>query len=609
MKKTQMKLIVSLFFFLLGILFSHFSWNVLFFFLSYFVVGWEVLKTALQNLLQKEWFDENFLMTVATIGAFAIGEYPEAAAIMLFYRLGEFFQDLAVSKSKKSIRSLMKLKPDKAVLWEGEQMREVAPEEVEVGDILLVKPGEKVPLDGKIVEGNTSFNTVNLTGESLPLEANVGDTVLSGVINLENVVKIRVTKPYQESTVQKILELVEHANSKKSTSETFIRKFSRYYTPIVVVSAFLLALLPPILLHQPFSPWIYRALCFLVVSCPCALVISIPLSFFGGIGAASRIGVLVKGSSALENLKEVKTVVFDKTGTLTEGVFEVQKIIPQEISKEELLKVAAYAEVFSNHPIAKSLKKAYGKEIDEKYVKELKQYQGMGLKVLVDGKVVLVGNAKLLEEHHIAFEEIEEVGTLLYVAIDEEYRGSIVISDRVKPDALEAIHSLRRLGIEHIVVLTGDKQRITASVCKELGIGTYYAELLPNDKVAKVEELRRKKSANEKILFVGDGMNDAPVLALADIGIAMGAIGSDAALESSDIVIMTDEPSKVAKVMKLSKKTLTIVRENIVFALTVKILILVASAFGITTMWFSVFGDVGVTLLAVCNALRTMRIK
>ncbi len=609
MKIACVELGVSFCLFLLGLFFPVSEIRPLFILFSYLFVGLGVLKEAVQNLFKGKIFDENFLMTVATIGAFCIGEYPEAAAIMLFYRLGELFQDLAVSKSKNSIKALMELKPDKAFLLEDGKMKEVSPLQVQVGDIIVIKPGEKVPLDGKIIEGSTYLNTVNLTGESTPLEVSKGDTVLSGVVNLEEVIQVRVTRAYQESTVQKILELVEHANSKKSTSETFIRKFSRYYTPIVVGSAFLLAVLPPLILNQAFSPWIYRALSFLVVSCPCALVISVPLSFFGGIGAASRMGVLIKGSNALEDIHKVSTVVFDKTGTLTEGVFEVQKINAIGIPEEELLKIAAYAEVFSNHPIAKSLRKAYGEKIDEKYVKELKQYPGMGLKVLVDGKVVLIGNRALMEENHITFVEEGDKGTILYLAIDEEYRGNIVIADRIKKDAKEAVNSLRKLGVEHIVVLTGDKEEITSSICQELGIHTYYASLLPNEKVEKVEILRQKKKEDEKILFAGDGMNDAPVLALSDIGVAMGAIGSDAALESADIVIMTDEPSKIANVIKLSRKTLTIVKENVIFALGVKLIILVASAFGLTTMWFSVFGDVGVTILAVLNALRTMRMK
>ncbi len=607
MKKQGIKILASFVFFLLGFFLKMPLEKTCCFFLAYVIVGFSVLTKAIHNFSEGEIFDENFLMTIATIGAFIIGQYPEGVAVMLFYQVGELFQELAVQKSRKSIASLMKLKPDIAYLEVDGKVKKVSPEEVKVGDILVVKPGEKVPLDGKVMGGETFLNTVHLTGESVPRKVEVGDMVLSGTINTESVIRIRVTKPLEESTVQKILDLVEHANSKKSTPETFIRKFSRYYTPIVVTLALLLSFLPPIIYGTSFTPWIYRALSFLVVSCPCALVISVPLSFFGGIGAASMDGILIKGSQALEQLKEVTTVVFDKTGTLTEGVFEVQKITPKGVSKEELLKLAAYAEAYSNHPIAKSLKQAYGKEIDEKYVKEIKEASGMGLKALVDGKNVLVGNEKWMRENHIDYEQEEEVGTTIYVAVDLEYCGSIFISDKIKEDSYHAIPSLRKEGINEIVVLTGDQQEITASVCQKLGISKYYAELLPNDKVEKLEYIKEKKKADEKVLFVGDGMNDAPVLALSDIGVAMGGLGSDAALESADIVIMTDEPSKVAKVKQISRKTLRIVKENILFALFIKILILLGSALGITTMWFSVFGDVGVTILCVFNALRAFR--
>ena len=577
---------------------------------SYIIVGFEIVKKAIRNIVRGKVFDENFLMTIATLGAFGIGEFPEAVAVMLFYQVGELFQSYAVDKSRKSISSLMDIRPDFANVYRNEKIEKVNPDEVKIGEVIIVKPGEKVPLDGNIVEGKTALDTKALTGESMPREVREGDDILSGCINLNGVIKIEVKKEYGESTVSKILDLVENASSKKSKSENFITKFARYYTPIVVIIALLLAIIPPIVMdHATFSDWIYRALSFLVVSCPCALVISIPLSFFGGIGGASKMGVLIKGSNYLEALSNTEITVFDKTGTLTKGVFEVQKVNAIGISEEELLKIAAYAENYSNHPISKSIKQAYKKEIDEKQIANYEELAGLGVAARIEEQDVLVGNEKLMKEKGIQFEKCNEVGTILYIAIKGKYAGYILISDTIKEDAKSTIQELKKNHIKQTVMLTGDKKEVGESVAKEIGIDMVYTELLPDGKVKKVEDLLKTKSEKGKLAFVGDGINDAPVLALADIGMAMGGLGADSAIEAADIVIMTDEPSKIVKAIKLSKKTMRIVKENIIFAIGVKVFVLILAALGISTMWQAVFEDVGVSVITILNALRALRIK
>ena len=612
MKKKTIKIIVALILYVFAMLinFENELINKGIFIVSYIIVGFEILKKAIRNIFRGKVFDENFLMAVATLGAFGIGEFPEAVAVMLFYQIGELFQSYAVDKSRKSIASLMDIRPDFANVYRNDKIEKVNPDDVKIGETIIVKPGEKIPLDGIIVEGKTTLDTKALTGESLPREAAEGDEVLSGCINLNGVIKIEVKKEYGESTVSKILDLVENASSKKSKSENFITKFAKYYTPIVVIIALMLAVIPPLVISgAEFSDWLYRALSFLVVSCPCALVISIPLSFFGGIGGASKMGVLVKGSNYLEALSNTEIAVFDKTGTLTEGVFEVQKVNPVGVSRYELLKVAAYAENYSNHPISKSIKQAYNEEIDEKQIINDEELSGRGIVAKIGEQNVLVGNEKLMQEKQINFEKCNEIGTIIYVAIEEKYAGYILISDKIKEDAKLTIESLKKNNIKQTVMLTGDKKEVGESVAKELGIDKVYAELLPADKVQKVEELLKTKSQKGKLAFIGDGINDAPVLTLADIGIAMGGLGADSAIEAADIVIMTDEPSKIIKSIKLSKKTMRIVKENIVFAISVKILVLILAAFGLSTMWEAVFADVGVSIIAILNALRALRIK
>ncbi len=612
MKKRAIKIILSFILFILAmaIKFENQTINNIIFIISYIIVGYDILKKAIRNIFRGKVFDENFLMSVATIGAFAIGEFPEAVAVMLFYQVGELFQSYAVDKSRKSIAKLMDIRPDYANVYREGKEEKVNPEEVKLNETIIVKPGEKIPLDGNIIEGKTSLDTKALTGESMPREAQEGDEVLSGCINLEGVIKIKVKKEYGESTVSKILDLVENASSKKSKSENFITKFAKYYTPAVVIIALILAILPPLIVEgQEFSDWIYRALSFLVVSCPCALVISIPLSFFGGIGGASKIGVLIKGSNYLEALSQAEIAVFDKTGTLTKGVFEVQKIEPAIITKDELLKLAAYAENYSNHPIAKSIKEAYNKEIDEKQINSYQELSGYGIIAKINEKDVLAGNEKLMQENKIQFEKCNEIGTILYVAIEGKYAGYILISDTIKNDAKQTIKDLKKNNIKQTVMLTGDRKEVGESVAKELGIDKVYTELLPADKVQKVEDLLKEKSPKGKLVFVGDGINDSPVLTLADIGIAMGGIGADSSIEAADIVIMTDEPSKIVKSIKLSKKTMKIVKENIVFAIAVKIIVLILAAIGISTMWEAVFADVGVSIIAIINALRALRTK
>lgn len=580
------------------------------FIISYIIVGGDVVKRAVKNIFKGQVFDENFLMSIATIGAFFIGEYPEGVAVMLFYQVGELFQSYAVGKSRKSIASLMDIRPDYANVKKDDELVKVDPDEVQIGDIIVIKAGEKIPLDGKVIEGSSMIDTSALTGESVPREVEVGSDILSGCININGVITAEVTKEFGESTVSKILDLVENASSKKSNSEQFITKFARYYTPVVVIIAVFLAIIPPLVIDgATFSDWIYRALAFLVVSCPCALVISIPLSFFGGIGGASKKGVLVKGSNYLEALAETEIVVFDKTGTLTKGVFNVQEIHPEGVSKEELLELTAHAESYSNHPISLSLKRAYSKEIDNGRISDVEEISGHGVIATVDGKKVMAGNIKLMKMMDIPYFKGELIGTIVHVAVNNKYIGYIVIADEVKEDSVQAIKELKAANIKQTVMLTGDNKSIGSKVAKELGLDKVYAELLPADKVEKLEELFSQKSKKGKLAFVGDGINDAPVLARADIGIAMGGLGSDAAIEAADVVIMTDEPSKIATTMKISKKTLKIAHQNIVFAIGIKIIVLILSAFGITTMWAAIFADVGVTIIAVLNAFRALNVK
>lgn len=583
--------------------------NNIIFIIAYFIIGYDILLKAFKNINRGKVFDENFLMSVATIGALCIGNVPEAVSVMLFYQVGELFQSYAVDKSRKSVADLMDIRPDYANVIRNDKNIKVDPNEVNIEETILVKPGEKIPLDGIIIEGNSMLNTIALTGETIPKIVGKGDKVVSGCVNIEGILKIKVTKKFGESTVSKILELVENATSRKSSSEAFITKFAKYYTPIVCTIALVLAIFPPLILKQPFNTWIYRALSFLVVSCPCALVVSIPLSFFGGIGASSSIGVLVKGSNYLEALSNTEIVVCDKTGTLTEGVFKVQKIEAISISNEELLKYAAYAEIFSNHPIALSLKEAYGKKIDSKSITDIKEISGKGVFAKIDGKEILVGNEKLLKEKNIDFNKSNDIGTIVYVVVDNKYCGYIVISDRIKEDSYKAISLLKKNNVKKIVMLTGDKSDISRKVSEELNLDEFHSELLPQDKVKKVEKLMLEKSDGGKLLFIGDGINDAPVLALSDVGVAMGGLGSDAAIEAADIVIMNDEPSKIAEAIKISHKTMRIVKENIVFAITVKMVVLVLSALGIATMWFAVFADVGVSVIAILNALRILKVN
>lgn len=611
MKKKLIRIIISFILLVLAFILKldNVIINNILFIISYLIIGYDIILKALRNITRGKVFDENFLMTIATIGAFFIGEFPEAVAVMLFYQVGELFQSYAVDKSRKSVSELMDIRPDYANLYQNKKTERVDPNKVKVGDIILIKPGEKIPLDGIVVEGNSFLNTLALTGESMPRSVTEGDEVLSGCINNEGILKVKVTKKFGESTVSKILDLVENASSRKSKSENFISKFAKYYTPIVVIIAILLAFIPPLILDTNFKTWIYRALSFLVVSCPCALVISIPLSFFGGIGASSKIGVLVKGSNYLEALANTEIVVCDKTGTLTEGIFKVQKVNTTDYSKEDLLKYTSYAENYSNHPIALSIKEAYGKDINEKLITKTKELKGKGVIAKVESKEVLVGNEKLMEEYNIDYKKSNDIGTVIYIAIDKKYAGSIIISDKIKDDAYKAVKEFRRNNVKKIVMLTGDREEISKKVSKELKLDNYYAELLPQDKVKKVESLMQEKDEDGKLVFIGDGINDAPVLALSDIGVAMGGLGSDAAIEAADIVIMTDEPSKLANAIKISKKTMQIVKENIVFAITVKILVLILSTIGIATMWAAVFADVGVSVIAIINALRILRVK
>ena len=581
----------------------------------YLVIGYDVLRKAIKGILNRQVFDENFLMAVATVGAIALGDYKEGVSVMLFYQIGELFQSYAVGKSRRNISDLMDIRPDYANIEKDGELEQVDPDEVEVGTVIVVQPGEKVPIDGVITEGSSTLNTSALTGESLPREAKDGDEVISGCINMTGLLKIQTTREFGESTVSKILELVENSSSRKSRSENFISKFARYYTPAVCYGALALAILPPIVrmlalgLAPEWGDWIYRALTFLVISCPCALVISIPLSFFAGIGGASHEGVLVKGSNYLETMAQTKYVVFDKTGTMTQGVFEVSGVHHNTIPEEQLLEYAALAECSSSHPISKSLQKAYGKPIDRNRVTDIEEISGHGVKAKVDGVEVAVGNAKLMKQMDLSYSECHEVGTIVHVAVDGTYAGHILISDQLKPHAKQAIQDLKRAGITKTVMLTGDMKRVADQVAAELGIDEVHSELLPADKVAKVEELLAKKGEKEKLAFVGDGINDAPVLSRADIGIAMGALGSDAAIEAADVVLMDDDPQKIAKAIKISRKCLRIVYENIYFALGIKAICLILGALGIANMWMAIFADVGVMVIAVLNAIRALFVK
>ena len=583
----------------------------LLFFSSYILVGGKVLLRAGKNILRGQVFDENFLMSIATIGAFAIKEFPEGVAVMLFYQIGEFFQGLAVSHSRKSIKTLMDIRPDYANLKKNNNIEKVSPEEVSVGDVIIVKPGEKVPLDGKIIEGKSMVDTSALTGESVPREVISGEEVLSGFINKNGLLTIEVTKTFSESAVSKILDLVENASSRKAPTEQFITKFSRYYTPVVVFSALALAIIPPVFVEgASFSDWLYRALIFLVISCPCALVVSIPLGFFGGIGGASRNGILVKGGNYLEGLNHTDIVVFDKTGTLTKGSFKVTEIKTcNGLTNEELLEYAAYAESYSNHPIAASILKAYGKEINKNSIESYDEISGHGTKILLKGNEILVGNVKLMNVNDIKFKDIDTVGTAVHVAVNKQYSGYILISDEIKDDSKKTIKKLKELGIKKTIMLTGDSKSVGEKVAKELGLDEVYAELLPDHKVEKLEYIEKQKTSKGTLIFVGDGINDAPVLARADIGVAMGGLGSDAAIEAADVVLMTDEPSKLVDAIKIAKRTRRIVVQNIVFALGVKIFVLLLGSFGMASMWEAVFADVGVALIAILNAMRVLNTK
>jgi len=582
--------------------------RIILFIVPYLIVGYEVIWSAIRNILHGEIFDENFLMSVASIGAICIGEYPEAVAVMLFYEVGELFQSIAVGKSRKSIAALMDIRPDYAVVLRDFDEKKVSPDEVKVGETIIIKPFERIPLDGTIIEGTSSVNSSALTGEAAPVDKTVGDNVISGTINLSSVLKVEVKSAYAESTVSKILDLVQNASEKKTKSENFITRFARVYTPCVVIGALLLASVPPLLFGELWGVWITRALIFLVVSCPCALVISVPLTFFGGIGAASREGILIKGSNHMEALSKVKTVVFDKTGTLTKGNFAVTAIHPETVSVDELLDIAAAAESFSHHPIAESIVNAHGKHIDKSRFGEVSELPGLGVKAIIDGKTVYVGNCALMDKTGITWHDCEVIGTTVHIAVDNQYVGHIVISDEVKPDAKKAISLLSESGVK-IVMLTGDMKKVGEAVAQELSIDEVFSELLPDDKVAAIETLLSEKPDKSTLAFVGDGINDAPVLSRADIGIAMGALGSDAAIEAADIVLMDDKPSKIARAVTIARRTMRIARENIAISLVVKAVVLILGAIGLANIWFAVFADVGVMIIAVLNSLRALAIK
>ena len=609
-KRLLTRIIVAAVLFLAGNLVPLPEWAEMgIFLICYAVAGWDIVWKAITNILHGQVFDENFLMTIATAGALILGEHSEGVAVMLFYQVGEWFQSYAVSKSRKSITSLMDIRPDYANIEQDGKLVQVDPDEVKIGDTIIVKPGERVPLDGKIIKGTSALDTSALTGESMPREVEPGMDVISGCINQTGILTIQTTKKFGESTVAKILDLVENASDKKGRTENFISRFARYYTPIVVFAALALALLPPLVLQQPFSTWIYRALTFLVISCPCALVISIPLSFFGGIGGSSRIGVLVKGSNYLESLAHAEIVVFDKTGTLTKGSFAVTEIHPVDMEDSQLLELAAYAEDYSNHPISLSIKTAYGEKIDSSRISDVQEIAGHGVRAVIDGKKILAGNAKLMEKEHVRYAPSSSVGTVVYLACNGKYAGCTVIEDELKADAAASIKNLKSSGIRRTVMLTGDADAVGKKVAGRLGLDQAYTELLPADKVDRVEDLLKEKSEKGRLVFVGDGINDAPVLARADVGIAMGGLGSDAAIEAADVVLMTDEPSKIAAVMKIARKTIRIANQNIVFALGIKFLVLILGAIGKANMWAAVFADVGVSIIAILNAIRAMRVK
>ena len=615
-KKMLIRIIISFILFIaLRILSLNNFYETILFLITYFIIGYDILKKAIKGILNRQVFDENFLMAIATVGAIALGEYSEGTAVMLFYQIGEWFQSYAVGKSRRNISELMDIRPDYANIEDDSgNIVQVDPDEVEIGSIIIVKPGEKIPIDGKIIEGTSSLNTSALTGESLPQEVTTNNEVISGCINITGLLKIKTTKEFGESTVSKILDMVENASSKKSKSENFISKFARYYTPAVCYSALALALVPPIINllmgnEASWSVWVYRALTFLVISCPCALVISIPLSFFAGIGGASNSGVLVKGSNYLEALATTKYVVFDKTGTMTQGVFEVSGIHHSTIENDQLLEYATLAESYSTHPISKSLQKAYGKPVDKTRIKDVKEISGHGVIAKIDNITVMAGNDKLMKKFNISYVDCHSIGTIVHIAIDNKYAGHILISDLIKPTAKQAIQELKNIGIKKTIMLTGDISKVANKVATDLNIDQVYSGLLPEDKVTKVEELLNQKSNKEKLAFVGDGINDAPVLSRADIGIAMGALGSDAAIEAADIVLMDDDPFKIAKAIKISKKCLKIVYENIYFAIGIKVICLILGAIGIANMWLAIFADVGVMVIAVLNAIRALNVK
>ena len=610
MKKDLFKILISIILFLIGQFIEfNFQWvNLIFLLVSYLIIGYEVIIEAVENILKKEFFDENFLMSIATIGAFIIGEYPEAVAVMLFYQIGEILQECAIDSSKKSISSLMELKAEYVNLECHNEIFKKEPNDIQIGDIIIVNPGERIPLDGIVVEGSSSIDASALTGEAIPKNVEKNDEVLSGCININGVLKIKVNKKYEESTVNKILELVQNATEHKAPTENFIRKFSKKYTPVVVVLALLIAIVPPIIAkNNLWSEWIYKALSFLVVSCPCAMVISVPLSFFGGIGGASKKGILIKGGNYLEVLAKARITVFDKTGTLTKGVFEVEEINSFNMSKEELLELTAYAENNSNHPIALSIKKAYGKKIDSSFISNVEEIAGNGIKAIVKGKEIYVGNKKLMDNLGIELRIDKIIGTIVFVVIDNKYEGYITISDQIRENIKDVITKLKTQKIRKTVMLTGDLQQVAKEVSNKIGIYEFHSELLPTQKVEELQKILKSKQDNEKVIYVGDGINDAPVLAIADVGIAMGGIGSDAAIEAADVVIMNDDLDKLCTAIKISKKTLKIVKQNMIFALFIKIVVLILVTLGISNMWQAVFADVGVTVIAILSSLRTLR--
>lgn len=612
-KNFIIRLLVTLIFGIAGFVIEKVGFNnseivsIVLFLISYFIIAYDILRKAIRNIFHGEIFDENFLMVVATIGALVVKEFPEAIAVMFLYQIGEKFQDIAVGKSRNAIKKLMQIKPEIANVKRDGNVIEVKPENVEIGEVIVIKPGEKVPLDGNVILGNSMLDTKTITGESVPRKIKEGEMIYSGSINLNSVLEVMVVKKFEDSTVSKILELVEEATSKKAKTEKFITKFAKYYTPIVCLLALILAIVPPLILKQSFMGWIYRALIFLVISCPCALVISVPLGFFGGIGGASKKGILIKGSNYLENLSKAKYAVFDKTGTITKGVFEIQKIETNNISEEELIKIAAHGEKFSNHPIALAIRKRYSGDYNDGDIKNLEEISGKGIHAVIFEKDTLIGNAKLLKENSVVFDEIDDIGTIIYVAVNGEYKGAIVISDTIKENAKEAIKELKENKVKETYVLTGDDYKIANRVASAVGIDECMANLLPNEKLEKLENVLKKRRENEKVLYVGDGINDSPCLARADIGIAMGGIGADAAIEAADVVIMTDELEKIAEAIKISKRTMKIVKQNIVFALTVKAIVLILGALGIANMWLAVFADVGVSVIAILNSMKTLK--